>query len=265
MVNRIAAAVPARLRALAGAGLGAGLGILILLAGCGLHNPYPVGSFERGAYYAEHGNNLEAIPALESFVRHNPTDSLAPEAQYLKGMTYMATAEFPLAAVEFQILRKDYPVSDRVEDALFMEGEAYLSQVGHVSRDMTGAHQARLHFVRFMEEYPSSSHLPAVEERLQEISDMMVRKRLGQVKVYRQLGRHQAAALALDDILRFEAGSNLIDDVIWERARTAGKLEDEATAGDMYQRLINEYPDSRHTESARKALMDLRDKQEQEA
>lgn len=261
MVNRIVAAAPARRRTLGGAGLG----VLILLVGCGLHNPHPVGSFERGAYYAERGNNLEAIQALESFTRHHPTDSLAAEAQYLKGTTYMAMAEFPLAAVEFQILRKDYPVSVRVPDAHFMEGEAYLAQVGNVERDLTGAHQARLHFVRFTEEYPDSPHIPAVQERLREISDLMVRKRLSQVKVYRQLGRHQAVAMGLDDALRYEAGSALIDLVLWERARTARKLEDEATAAEMYQRLIDEYPESRYTDSARKALADLREKQEKEA
>ena len=261
MVNRIAAAVPARRRALGGAGLG----VLIMLIGCGLHNPHPVGSFERGAYYAERGNNLEAIQALESFTRHHPTDSLAAEAQYLKGETYMKMAEFPLAAVEFQILRKDYPVSERVPDAHFMEGEAYLAQVGKVERDITGAHQARLHFVRFMEEYPDSPHIPAVQARLQEISDLMVRKRLSQVKVYRQLGRHQAVAMALDDVLRYEANSVLIDEVIWERARTARKLDDDATAAEMYQRLIDGYPESRFTDRARRDLADLRERQEQEA
>lgn len=238
--------------------------LLVLAAGCGVHNPHPTGTFDRAAYYAEHGNNLEAIQALESFVRHNPTDSLAAEAQYIKGNTYMEMAEFPLAAVEFQILRKDYPVSVRVEDAYFMEGEAYLAQVGHVSRDLTGARQARLHFVRFLETYPESKHMPEVQERLKEISDMMVLKRLGQVKVYRQLGRHQAVAMSLDDIMRYEAGSQYIEDVIWERARTARKLDDEATEGAMYRRLMDEFPDGRYTNKARKALEDLRKSQAEE-
>ena len=181
--------------------------MLAAAGGCSLHNPHPVGSFERGAYYAERGNNVEAISALDAFVRHNPTDSLAAEAQYLKGMTYMDMKEYPLAAVEFQILRKDYPTSERVEDAYFQEGMAYYDQVGRIERDVTGAYEARAHFLRFLEAYPrSSTGAGGARAHLQEISDLLVHKRLAQIRIYRQLRRHQAVAVTLDDILAERAG-----------------------------------------------------------
>jgi len=237
-------------------------GTLLLIAltvgtGCSLHNPYPVGSYERGAYYAEKGNNVEAVAALEAFVRNNPTDSLAAEAQYLKGLTYMDMGEYPLAAVEFQILRKDYPTSDRVEDADFQEGMAYFNQVGNVERDMTGAYEARAHFVKFLENYPRSAHMTEVHGVLQEIADLLVRKRLKQVNVYRQLGRHQAVAVTLDDVLLTETNSTILDEVMWERAKTAERLDDDATARDMYERLLNEYPDSSWAKRAEGALRKL--------
>ena len=245
----------ARPRVLVAAALAAS--VLAAAAGCSLHNPHPVGSFARGAYYAERGNNVEAVAALESFVRHNPTDSLAAEAQYLKAMTYMDMEEYPLAAVEFQILRKDYPTSDRVEDAFFQEGMAYYSQVGRVQRDVTGALEARAHFHRFLETYPRSPRAPQVRETLQEISDLLVRKRLTQIKVYRQLGRHRAVAVTLDDVLASEPGSSLIPAVLWERARTAEKLEEPETARRMYRRLRDEHPGSPEAARAADALRDL--------
>ncbi len=240
-------------------------GALLLVAGCGLHNPYPAGSFERGAHYAENGNNVEAVQALESFVRHNPTDSLAAEAQFLKASAYMEMAEFPLAAVEFQILRKDYPVSDRVEDAFFMEGVAYLSQVGSVERDLTGAIEARRHFVRFLAEFPSSTWVPEARAHLQEISDMMVAKRMGQARVFGQLGQHEAVAITLDHILREEAGSNLIEDVIWERARVARRLDDRDTAVEMYRRLLDEYPEGTFAGRAQRNLRKLEEEAAEDA
>ncbi|HPF70692.1 MAG TPA: outer membrane protein assembly factor BamD [Candidatus Krumholzibacteria bacterium] len=227
---------------------------LLLVVGCGMHNPYPVGSFERGAFYAERGNNVEAVAALESFVRHNPTDSLAAEAQYLKAMTYMDMGEFPLAAVEFQILRKDYPTSERVEDAYFQEGLAYFDQVGRIERDMTGAYDARNHFLRFLESYPRSAHVPEVHAKLQEISDLLVQKRLDQVKVFRQLHRHQAVGVVLDDVLASEPGSSLIDEVLWQRAKNAEKLEDADTARSMYERIVANHPESPYAKRAAEAL-----------
>lgn len=229
----------------------------IVLVGCAGSNPHPVGSFERGALYAEKGKNLEAVAALESFVRYNPTDSLAAEAQFLKARTYMAMNEYPLAAVEFQILRKDYPTSEFVEPALFHEGECYLEQVGNIERDITGAYEARLHFLKFSQEYPSSIHMPEVMAYMAEISDLMVYKRLEQVKVYRQLGRHRAVGKVLDGILQEEAGSTLIPDVLWERARTARRLGDLDKEAQMYERLVDDHPQSPYADSARKRLAAL--------
>ncbi len=245
----------------------AAIGLLVtaaLMTGCAAPNPHPVGSYDRGVFFAEQGKDIEAVAALESFVRNNPTDSLAAEAQYLKGMTYMSMNEYPLAAVEFQILRKDYPISDRVEDALFQEGVAYLEQVGRIERDITGAYEARLHFLKFSQEYPNSEHMPEVTAYMVEISDLMVRKRLEQVKIYKQLRRYEAVAITLDDVLVEESGSSYIPDVMWERAQAGMKLDDPDAAARMYERLISEYPDSGYTNRADKALRSLNEDEEDE-
>jgi outer membrane assembly lipoprotein YfiO len=233
------------------------LGLLLGTVGCGASNPHPVGSYERGVFFADHGKDIEAVAALESFIRKNPTDSLTAEAQYLKGMTYMMMGEYPLAAVEFQILRKDYPISTRVEDALFQEGVAYLEQVGKIERDITGAYEARLHFLKFSQEYPTSARMPEVTAYMEEISDLMVRKRMEQIKVYKQLRRYEAVAITLDDILVEEPGSSLIPDVLWERARIAERLDDPDVAARSYERLVSEFPDSNYAGRAGKALKSL--------
>lgn len=221
------------------------VGLLILgMAGCGGSNPYPPGSYERAMLFVEEDNSTEAVTALETFIRHNPTDSLAAEAQYTKAMIYMDMREYPLAGVEFQILRKDYPTSPLVEDAYFMEGVAYLRQVGRVQRDVTGARQARIQFQKFVLDYPESTRRAEAMDYLESISDLLVRKRLGQVQVFRQLGRHKAAGLALDDILEKESGSSLLDKVLWERSQTALKLDDTETARACWTRLVTEFPNS---------------------
>jgi outer membrane assembly lipoprotein YfiO len=242
--------------------LAIGLALLLStsLAGCGAANPHPAGSFERAAFYAERGKNLEAVTALESFVRRNPTDSLASEAQYLKAMAYLDMKELPLAAVEFQILRKDYPTSDRVEDAFFQEGVAYFRQVNSVERDVTGGHEARLHFLKFSQEYPNSKHMDQVRDYMAQISDIMVAKRLRQSKVFWQLKRFKAIDMTLASALKNEAGSTLLDKVMWERGRANEKLDQLDTAREMYRRLVDEYPDSSLADRARGALRRLEEK-----
>ncbi len=240
------------------------LGAALLNGGCAASNPYPPGSYERGVFFAEQGKDLEAVGSFESFVRHNPTDSLAAEAQYRKAMTYMVMEDYPIAAVEFQIMRKDYPTSPFVEDALFEEGKAYLFQVGRVERDLTGAYEARLHFLKFSQEYPGSHYMPEVIAYMEEISDQMVRKRLEQVKVYGQLKRYSAVAIVLDDVLQSEAGSSLLPRVMWERAKVAERLDDPDTAAEMYEKLISQYPEGEYRDRAAKGLRKLDEEEDDE-
>ncbi len=232
-------------------GLGAGLAVM---SGCGTGNPYPPGSYERGVFFAEKGKNLEAVSSFESFVRRNPTDSLAAEAQFLKAMTYMKMKEYPLAAVEFQILRKDYPTSPRVEEALYQEGMAYLKQVGRVERDISGAYEARAHFRDFLRTYPDSRFRPQVEQAMVEISDLIVAKRLKEINVYRQLGRYRAVTTTLDNLLASEQDSSLLDKVLWERAQAAFRLDQEEEGNGFLQQLVQRYPESEYANRARREL-----------
>ncbi len=234
--------------------LAAGIALLLVAGGCGLGNPYPPGSYERGQYFVEKENFAEAVLALESFVRHNPTDSLAAEAQYLKAMTTMEMKEYPLAAVEFQILRKDYPTSPLVEDAFFQEGVSYYRQVGRVQRDITGALDARIHFSQFQSRYPDSKFNEEVNEYVLDISDLVVAKRLRQCKVFHQLHRPEAVALTLDTVLAAEPQSRLVDLALLERGRIAEKLDDATGARTAYGRLVQQFPDSKYADEARSAL-----------
>jgi len=229
-------------------------------AGCSSTNPYPPGSYERGVHYQDDGRRTMAVKAFEAYVRGNPTDSLAAEAQYRKAICYQELQQYPLAAVEFQILRKDHPTSPRVEDAYFWEGYCYMKQVGRVERDMTGVDQARLHYVEFAQKYPASPHMPEVRTYMQEMSDMMARKKLGAAHVYRQLGRHRAAGITLDDIIADERNSTLLDKAMIWRAEAATKTGDWEVGIDMCERIINDYPDSRYVGRAHKILAELRAK-----
>jgi outer membrane assembly lipoprotein YfiO len=230
-----------------------------LVAGCGTSNPHALGTFERGQFWMEEGQYQEAADAFEIFVRQNPTDSLAARAQFEKALAYMELGEYPLAAVELQILTQDFPTSDLVEAAKFRQGECYYFQVGRIERDVTPAYEARLHWLDFAREYPTSEFMPQVRRYMQEIADLLVRKRLRAVQVYRQLGHWDAVALGLERILEEEPTSALLDEVLMERAKVAERLDDPPTARAMYRRLLDEHPDSDLRDEAAERLDDLPD------
>ncbi len=245
-------------------------GSLLLLFACSLTVPGCGGgaqmqpaSFDEGQGLHQAGKHHEAVQALETFVRRNPTDSLAARAQYLKALSYLELKEYPLAAVELQILRKDFPTSDLVEDAFFTEGVAYYRQVGDVRRDVTGAQDARAHFQRFLAVFPDSRYGEEALEYLEIISDIFVLKQLNAAEVYRHLGRHDSVALVLDALLVEEPHSNFIDRVLLARARNALKTGEDEVAADSFRRLLADFPDSPLVPEARAGLERLGDAPDQ--
>lgn len=222
----------------------------VILSGCGATNPYPPGSYDRAQAFQENGKHHEAVAAYSAFLRRSPTDSLAAQAQFEKAMSYMAVDEFPLAAVELQILRQEYPTSDLVERAVFEEANAFYSQVGRVERDITPAYDARYRYQAFLESYPASVYHPEARERIIDISDMVVLKRLKQLSVYERLGREEAVAVTLDRLIEAEPLSRLRPEVMLRRARLARDTRDHDTARDMAARIMDEYPVSAEAAAA---------------
>jgi outer membrane assembly lipoprotein YfiO len=236
----------------------AALAAALLVVGCGVSNPHPTGSYERAMVYQDAGRYQEAADAYGLFLRRSPTDSLAAQAQFEKAMSYKQLKEYPMAVVELQILRQEYPNSELVQEALFEECEARFLQVGRVERDITSGFEARDSYLDFLRTYPMSPWRPAVEARLVEIADMVVAKQLKAVDLYRRMKKHESAAIVLDRLIESERKSTRRDELLWERASTAQKLEDADGAVEFLERLIAEHPESSYAGSARDRLERLR-------
>lgn len=229
----------------------------ILVGGCGTSNPYSAGSYERALRYYEAGKHREAADAFGQFLRTSPTDSMAPRAQLLKARSYMALDEYPMAAVELQILNQEYPTSDLLEEAAYLEAEAHFLQVGKVERDISEAYAARDLLRRFLIAYPVSDRSPDARDMLRRISNIVVRKTLSNINVYRQLGKWRSVAIALDRCIAEETESDLRDRLLWERAETARRLDADDEAAGFLRRLIDEHPDSDLVDGARSLLAEL--------
>lgn len=229
-------------------------GLAAALAGCGYSNPHPAGSYERALAYAGHGKHREAVDAYTAFLRRSPTDSLAARAQLEKARSYIATEEYPLAAVELQILRQEYPNSELVEEALFEEARSHLLQVGGVQRDVTPAREARVLFRGFLQTYPASTRADAARAHLVEISDVLALKQLGVVEVYSQLHKPDAMAVTLDRLIAEEPETKHRDRILMDRARLALRQSDAPRAREVLEMLLRERPDSKLAPEARSLL-----------
>jgi outer membrane protein assembly factor BamD (BamD/ComL family) len=129
---------------------------------------------------------------------------------------------------------------------------------------VTQAYEARLHWLDFARQYPTSEFMPQVRAYMQEITDLLVEKRLRAVKVYRQLGRWEAVGISLDRILDDEPTASRLDEILYERGRVAERLEDWVKADQVYRRVVDEYPDSKYRDKARDGLRRLANRDDED-
>jgi len=227
---------------------------LLLLAGCASAPRFPAASYERGVSLHERGRHRDAVATFEQFLRRSPTDSLAAAALHYKALSLMAIKDYAVAAVELQILRQEHPGSDFARESWYLEGVAHLKQVGRIERDVTQAEAARACFRRFLAESPDAPEAAQARQSLVAISDLMLRKTLGEAEVYDQLDRPAAGALVLGQVLAEEQEGTLRPRALLRRAQLAAKAGDEVAAQACWRELVERHPDTSEAAVARRRL-----------
>lgn len=229
----------------------------LALGGCAGSNRLPSATYERALFDHERGHDREALTTIEQFLRRSPGDSLAAPAQRLKTLALLKLKEYPLAAVELQILRQEYPTSEFVSESWFMEGVALFRQAGRMERDIAPALEARSRFRRFLTDWPEDPRAAEARDFLVRISDLEMQKKLGEAEVYVQLGQPVAAGVVLDTVLAQEKEGRMRPRLLLRRAEVAlrAKRPEDATAA--WQRLVADHPDSPEAAEAQRALARL--------
>lgn len=239
--------------------LGAALVMLALVvlttAGCGGGDGgHPAGSFERGQARYEDESWYEAVEDLRLFIRRAPTDPRAPEAQYMIGMARFSDEDYPVAAVEFEILRNDYPTSELADDAWYMQGMCYVEQVPRTDLDQTPTRQAVEHFVRYLREYPAGKHRTEVEGELNKLHRHLDQKEYDAARLYRNMGRWQAAAVTIDTMLESRPNSELRPQMLLLSGEVHSRRVEFDEAREAYRQFLRDYPEHEGASEARRGL-----------
>lgn len=241
------------------ASLLASVALLVTLAGCGHPGKeLPLGTYERGYAEFEGEYYQDAIENLKLFIRRSPTDDQADDAQFYVARAHMESGDYPVAAVEFEILRSDYPNSELVEEAFYMEGLCYVEQVPKIELDQTMTVKAIEHFRRYLRSFPDGEHREQAREELEKLELRMDEKRLRAIRLYRKMGRYEAAYVSLQALMEDRPQTPVRGDLLFMQGVLAERLDRPEEARRSWSELLQLYPDHPRVAEVRKALAGLR-------
>jgi outer membrane protein assembly factor BamD len=247
----------------------AALALLVALAACGSApiRP-PVGTLEPDKFLYERGSEaLESrrwFTAREYFrqlVDSYPQSPFRALAKLGIGDTYLGenTLESQLMAInEFREFLSFYPTHDRADYAQYRLGMAHFNQMRNPYRDQTETKEAIAEFTTFVQRYPNSPLLPEARQRLREARD-----RLGQYEfnVGLQYYRMRWYPGALDRflvLLKEDPEYSYRDSVYYYVAQTLLRIERPVEALPYLERLLEEFEQSEHLDTARRQAADIR-------
>lgn len=200
----------------------------------------------------------------------------AEEALYMLGMSEYKNRDFESASATFKKYFQTYPRGLYAEQASFYIGQSLYESSPEPRLDQTPTIGAINAYQQFLDFFPDSELRPKAQERLFELQDKLIMKELLSAQLYYNLGgyfgnvnsnnesNYIASIITAENALKlypftkwredfsliimkskFELAENSSDDKRLERYRDA---EDESYG------FLNEYPESKNTQLARKFI-----------
>jgi outer membrane protein assembly factor BamD len=184
---------------------------------------------------------------------------MADDAQFYVAKANFEAEDYPLAAVEFQILRADYPNSELFQQAYYLEGMCYVKQEPSLAVDPTVVEQGIAHFRRLLREYPNGEYSDEAREQLRSLQRHMDEKKLRAAELYQRLGETKAALVTVEAILQDNPESELGPNLLFMEGNLALELDDPSHAQRVWTELVQKYPDHQLARTAQRKLSKLSD------
>lgn len=221
------------------------------------------------------GKYNRAISLLQELVSYNKGTDNAEECLYMLAMAQYNNADYEEAAMTFSKYYATYTKGKYAEMACYFKGQSLYMNTPEPRLDQTSTMSAIKAFQDYLDIYPDAIMKETVHERLRVLQDKLVRKELYSAKLYYDLGtyfgncsggenNYDACIITAQNALKDYPYSGHREDfallIMKSKFELAGmsvetkKVERYQDAEDECYGFINEYPDSKDVETARKYI-----------
>ena len=216
--------------------------------------------FDRGSEAIE---NEDWIRAREYFVQlrdNYPQSALRSQARLGVADTYdgEGTAEsYVVALEEYRDFLSLYPTDERADYAQYKVGMIYFRQMRRPERDQSETRSAIREFRLFQQRYPDSPLLGEVRAQLREAEDRLSLSNFEVGYFYYRNRWYPGAIDRFEAILSEDPGYTQRDAVYFHLAHSYQETGEEEKALTMFERLLEEFPETEFLEDVRQYMAAL--------
>lgn len=228
--------------------------------------------YQKALMYFEDEQYVKAQTLLDEVTSYyRGTDRSQDVLAYLS-RSYMGQKNYSAAAEYYQAYIRNYPKGRYIIEARFQIGHCYYLNSPDARLDQADTKKAIEYFTQFIELYPESPYAEQAYKEMGELYDKLAEKEYLSAKMYYNLGTYLGNNYLSSEIVaknalknyptnkyqeelnwlilqsKYQQMVNSLDEKKEERAR---ETEDE------YYNFVTEYPDSKHSYSAKKILKEV--------
>lgn len=228
----------------------------------------PPGAMDADKFLFQRGNESLAekkwIAAREYFRRlvdTYPRSEFRTQAKLGIGDAFLGEGRldsYILAANEFREFLQFFPVDPRADYAQYKLCLSLSKQMLSPQRDQTATREALVELERFRRGYPNSKYMPEIDTLFRETRDRLSDSEFLVGQFHYRTRMYAGAISRLTTLLTDDPGYTRKDQVYHMLGETYYKVTLLDQAVPFYEKLLAEYPASKHALNAKKRLAELK-------
>lgn len=238
-------------------------GAILVLTGCAGSIPSipdtPDAIVAKADSYYDRGKFFQSAELYKAFLARFPGDDRSDYAQFRLAESYFNDEQYPLAAVEYQILISNYGYSEYVDDALFKMGVSFWKQAPSVQRDQQKVRDALSRFEQFLQTFPTSELAPEVRRYVALVHERLAHKAYLNARWYLRNKRYTAAMIYLDKVIDNYPGNEYYARALYDKGQILMQRGERDEAARYFSRVLSYEGDVSVKGDARDRLEELRE------
>jgi outer membrane protein assembly factor BamD len=192
--------------------------ILAFAAGCAgsgrVESESPEAAFEEGLALYERGKYDRAVEYFQHVFDFGRANPFAADAQYYLAKAYYESEQYLLSANEFTRFAELYRGDERVEEAEYLRAMSYVELSPPYQLDQTDTQTALTYIRLYLSKYPDGEHAAELGALTEELRSKLAKKQFEVAELYERRELFEAAALSFERVLEEYPDSRYADDAL---------------------------------------------------
>lgn len=188
--------------------------------------------------YYQKGDYNRAKQLFENLTMYYRGRDNAENVAWYYAMSLVQEKDFYTAGYQFRNFVKQFPYSERAEDALFQSAYCKYKESPAYSLDQTQTREAIADFELYLEKYPSSKHVPEINGYLDEMRAKLMQKEYEIAFGYYKIESYHAAYISFNNFLNLYPESKNKEDAMYYIIKSGYELAINSQESKVEERLL---------------------------